>query len=346
MTKFLSVFNNKGGVGKTTLTWNLADALAERKKKVLLIDLDPQCNLSIAMLGADPFKAMVSNAAAPKTIRSFLQGYLQNTGPGPVTVHQGPQTNELVKIVAGDFWLNVYSDSLSVGNDLLTGNGIAKFTAIRTLAAKLKEQGESFDYVIVDLPPSFGGLVRSALYSSDFLLIPCTSDTFSEYCIGLIAQMLPQFIADWDTGIARFKQNNYGSKEYDNLGNPVYAGWIFNGYDTRSQKMLRADQAHFQNIDNANNLLAKALTENILNYKAVGVQNGKGGYNIGTVEDMNVLMQNSLWLNVPAAKLDQHLQVQDLTGNKQKWSAAQLELIGKIRKQVNDLADNIIKNLK
>ena len=110
--------------------------------------------------------------------------------------------------------------------------------------------------------------------------------------------------------------------------------------------MLRADQAHFQNIDNANNVLAKALTENISNYNAVGVQNGKGGYNIGTVEDMNVLMQNSLWLNVPAAKLDQHLQVQDLTGNKQKWSAAQLELIGKIRKQVNDLADNIIKNLK
>jgi len=182
MTKFISIFNNKGGVGKTTLTWNLADALAAKKKKVLLVDLDPQCNLSIAMLGADPFKALVANSASPKTIRSFLQGYLQNTGPGPVTTHTGPETNKLVKIVAGDFWLNVYSDSLSVGNDLLTGNGIAKFTAIRTLEAKLKEMGETFDYVMIDLPPSFGGLVRSSLYSSDYLLIPCTSDTFSEYC--------------------------------------------------------------------------------------------------------------------------------------------------------------------
>ena len=51
MATFISMFNNKGGVGKTTLTWNIADALAEKGKKVLLVDFDPQCNLSIAMLG-------------------------------------------------------------------------------------------------------------------------------------------------------------------------------------------------------------------------------------------------------------------------------------------------------
>jgi chromosome partitioning protein len=135
VAKFISIFNNKGGVGKTTLTWNLADELGRKGKRVLLIDLDPQCNLSIAMLGADTFRALVADKAYPKTIRSFLQGYLQNIGPGPVTIHSGANTNANVKIVAGDFWLNVYSDALSVGNDLLTGNGIAKFTAIRTLVA-------------------------------------------------------------------------------------------------------------------------------------------------------------------------------------------------------------------
>jgi chromosome partitioning protein len=344
MTKFISIFNNKGGVGKTTLTWNLADALAEKKKKVLLVDLDPQCNLSIAVLGADPFKELVSNTASPKTIRSFLQGYLQNTGPGPIVVHTGPHTNKRVKLVAGDFWLNVYADSLSVGNDLLTGNGIAKFTALRTLEAKLQEDGETFDYVMIDLPPSFGGLVRSSLYSSDHLIIPCTSDTFSEYCISLIAQMLPQFISDWETGLSRFKQNNYGSVEYDKLGRPVYSGWIFNGYDTRSKQMLRADRAHFENIDNANTALAKALKENIKSYNAVG-KSTNGSFNIGRVEDMNVLAQNSLWLNVPASRLDQHKQVKNLTGDKTTWSDAQLTLIGKVRDQINALADNVIKNL-
>jgi len=111
-----------------------------------------------------------------------------------------------------------------------------------------------------------------------------------------------------------------------------------------SAKMLRADQAHFGNIDGANNSLAAELKAKIKGYNAVG-KKVSGGYNIGTVEDMNVLMQNSLWLNVPASRLDEHKQVQDLTGNKKKWSEAQLTLIGKIRDQINSLADNVIKNL-
>lgn len=344
MAKFISIFNNKGGVGKTTLTWNIADALADKEKRVLLVDFDPQCNLSIAMLGGDKFKKFVSDVSSTKTVRAFLQGYLQNTGPGPVTTHAGPHTNGNVKLVAGDFWLNVYSDALSVGNDLLTGNGIAKFTALRTLELKLKDSGEEFEYVMVDLPPSFGGLVRSSLYSSDYLIIPCTSDTFSEYCIGLISQMLPQFVDDWNNGLARFKQNNYGSKEYDQLGMPKYAGWVFNGYDTRSLKMLRADQAHYENIDSANTKLAGDLVANIKSYNPIRTT-GVGSFNMGRVEDMNVLIQNSLWLNVPVSKLDQHQQVKNLSGDKQKWSEAQITLIGKLRTQINAVADNIIANL-
>ena len=285
----------------------------------------------------------MGGGAGNKTVRSFLQGYLQNTGPGLAHVHNGPHTNSKVELLAGDFWLNVYSDALSVGSDLLTGNGIAKFTALRNLENRLSESGHNYDYVMIDLPPSFGGLVRSALYSSDYLLIPCTSDTFSEYCIGLISQMLPQFVSDWEMGIARFKQNNYGSSEYEGLGRPVYAGWIFNGYDTRSGKLLRADTAHYQNIDAANAKLADTLKEKLKNYDPV---NTSKNYNIGTVEDMNVLIQNSLWLNVPAAKLAAHQQVKNLTGDKQKWSEAQLGLIGKVSKQINAVADRIIADLE
>ncbi|MFN6515975.1 MAG: ParA family protein [Nostoc sp. CreGUA01] len=50
MTKIISIFNNKGGVGKTTILWNLADAIARKEKRVLMIDFDPQCNLSLAVL--------------------------------------------------------------------------------------------------------------------------------------------------------------------------------------------------------------------------------------------------------------------------------------------------------
>jgi chromosome partitioning protein len=52
MARLIAVFNNKGGVGKTVLCWNIADTLARRGKHVLLMDFDPQCNLSIAVLGS------------------------------------------------------------------------------------------------------------------------------------------------------------------------------------------------------------------------------------------------------------------------------------------------------
>ncbi len=57
-------------------------------------------------------------------------------------------------------------------------------------------------------------------------------------------------------------------------------------------------------------------------------------------------MQNSLWLNVPVARLDEHRQVKDLTGNKQKWSEAQLTLIGKLQSQIEYVAQSVIARLK
>jgi cellulose biosynthesis protein BcsQ len=341
MAKFLSIFNNKGGVGKTSLAWNIADTLGRVGKTVLLIDFDPQCNLSIAMLGAERFGELVDKK---QTIRSFLQGFLQNTGPGPIFAFQGDHTDPRVRIGPGDFWLNVYADSLSVGNDLLAGTGIAKFVAIRTLVERLEQEGQTFDYVFIDLPPSFGSLTRSAIYSSDFVVIPCTSDTFSEYCIGLIAQMLPQFVLDWKTGITRFKQGNYGLKDYDESGKPKFAGWIFNGYDTRSQRMLRGDRAHEKNIQNGIDKLVKSLRDQIKDYDPV-VVGGPPEYRLGGVEDMNVLVQNSLWQSVPASQLGKFQQVKDLTGGKAGWSEAQLELIGKVSKQLNLIADGVAKAL-
>ncbi len=92
MAKIISVFNNKGGVGKSTICWNLADALGRAGSKVLLIDFDPQCNLSIAMLGEDTFVGALPQQNTPygTTIRAFLQRFLQNTGGEEVFLHQGP----------------------------------------------------------------------------------------------------------------------------------------------------------------------------------------------------------------------------------------------------------------
>lgn len=67
------------------------------------------------------------------TIRSYLQRFLQNTGGEEVFIHKGENTDKNVYLIGGDFWLNIYAESLSVGADLLSGTGLSRYVALNKL---------------------------------------------------------------------------------------------------------------------------------------------------------------------------------------------------------------------
>ena len=361
MAKMISVFNNKGGVGKSTICWNLADALGEMGHEVLLIDFDPQCNLSIAVLGESRFVETLPHQNVPygTTIRSFLQRFLQNTGGEEVFLHKGDHTNSRVNLIAGDFWLNVYADSLNVGADLLTGTGLSRYVALRKIVEVAETTNDkTFDYVIIDLPPSFGALVRAAFYSSDYYIVPCTSDNFSVYCVGLIGEMVPAFISDWTIGLNRFKQSNPHYNEFDPLGAPIFSGWVFNGFDTARRRrtpeqiaqkeplgereMVQADETmHSRVVEAVREDLVDKLSQQITSYCPVA-KDLSDNYRIGDIEDANVLVQNSLWLNVPIGKLGEHRQIAQLQDRTQ-WAPNQREQIDLIGGKFAELAHNVVK---
>lgn len=338
MTKVISVFNNKGGVGKTTMVWNIADSLARRDKRVLMVDFDPQCNLSIAVLGSERFTETLPTENIPygKTLRAYLQRFLQSTGDFEFFSHVGKATHSGAELLAGDFWLNVYAEQLNLGSDLLTGTGIAKYLVLTKLLEDANRAGHKpFDFAIIDLPPSFGSLVRAALYSSDYYLVPCTSDTFSAYCVGLIGQMFPRFLDDWKVGLERFKDANRHFQRYDTYGRPKFAGWIFNGYDVRSKTINRADQVHQEKI-------RKAVKEHILeNEKLDHVGSLPDDGQIGGIEDMNVLVQNSIWQSVPISQLADHKPIRGLTGTG-GWAGNQVSQIHALGKEFDKIADRIL----
>lgn len=338
MTKIISIFNNKGGVGKTTIAWNLSDSLARKGKQVLMIDFDPQCNLSIAVLGSSEFKAILPTSEQPygKTIRAYLQKFLQGLGEREIFTYTGKNTHKNVKLIAGDFWLNVYGESLSVGSDLLTGTGIAKYAVIKDIVEFENSKIDyDFDYAIVDLPPSFGALVRAALYSSDYFLVPCTSDTYSSYCISLIAQMIPMFVEDWNSGYQRFKNANPNINKYYDIGNPKFAGWIYNGFDTQKNNIVKADYIHYQEIKKSIEI------EIINNSKIKKSQYLPNEYKAGEIEDMNVLIQNSIWQSIPVASLEKYRPMKSLQ-DKGSWAPRQIQLIHKLGDKFMELADNVI----
>ena len=342
MTKIISVFNNKGGVGKTTILWNLADSIARQGKRVLMIDFDPQCNLSLAVLGTKTFTKTLPTQNAPygTTIRAYLQRFLQNTGGFEFFSHKGKHTHHDAELIAGDFWLNVYAESLNVGSDLLTGTGVAKYVVLRDMINFANEENQkkdlaNYEYALIDLPPSFGALVRAALYSSDYFLVPCTSDTFSAYCVGLIGQMLPGFFKDWGSGFERFKDANPQLTKYDNLGSPKFAGWIFNGFDTRNDNFVRADSIHHDKIaESIDNSLVARLNGNVC-------PNLTNRYRVGKIEDMNVLAQNSIWQNVPVSQLGRFRPVKTLQ-DKGSWASNQRQQIKDLKKEFTKMANNVI----
>ncbi|OYE01053.1 ParA family protein [Nostoc sp. 'Peltigera membranacea cyanobiont' 232] len=351
MTKVISVFNNKGGVGKTTITWNLGDALARKGKKVLLIDFDPQSNLSIAILGKR-FQNILPSPNTPygTTVRAFLQPFLQNDGQLQLYTHKGFHTHHDVDLIASDAWLNVYSESLSVGSDLLTGNGLEKYSIINRIIEEANRSC-SYDYVLIDLPPSFSNLVRIAFYSSNYFIVPCTSDIFCSYCVELIGETLPRFINEWQLGCGQYNRNNPHSRKYLNLGKPMFAGWIFNGYDTRKPKHQLTRE-----IMAADNVMASDIAKSVQRFalkmqeetnEALIIKNKPNEvFYLGGIEDMNILIQNSMWLNCPITKLSRMVPVKTrrirTLSNRAAWSPNQFSQIQQLQKAFMRIADNTI----
>ncbi len=156
--KIISVINQKGGVGKTTTVINLAAGLTMKGKKILVIDLDPQGNATTG-LG-------VSNTDSELTIYSVLNGNKKIS-----EVIQSTKFENLNLITS-----NVDLSGLEIET---AGDSRRAFKLKDELASILNDSGASYDYIIIDCPPSLSLLTIMALVASNELVVPLQTEFFA-----------------------------------------------------------------------------------------------------------------------------------------------------------------------
>ena len=208
MAPIISLFNHKGGVSKTTTAFNLGYwALADRKKKVLIVDGDPQCNLTGTVLGFDGINDFSDfckkNPSA--NISDCLEPIFKATGAPFASAQITNTTNKNLFLLAGNIELAENETQIAVA--LSTSAAISALQNIPgSICALLRKTAaeNGIDVVIVDMSPSVGALNQCFLMGSDYFIVPTSPDYYCNQAISSLARVLPR----WNLGVSQFRSAN------------------------------------------------------------------------------------------------------------------------------------------
>ncbi|MBS2961931.1 ParA family protein [Actinocrinis puniceicyclus] len=223
--KTLALFNNKGGVGKTTLTYHLAHMLQRLGYRVLAVDLDPQANLTssflddgdLAELWGEPEDALAGSAYPRRlpgtgimsgdtgTVAAAIEPLLDQTGD--VRFFDPAQIRAKLSLVPGDLELSRFEDKLSdAWPRCFTGSDKGALRVSTAFHRIIQDAGEraTADIALIDVGPNLGAINRSALLAADCVLMPLAADLYSLRGLRNLGPSLRDWRRAWqDTVIPR-----------------------------------------------------------------------------------------------------------------------------------------------
>jgi chromosome partitioning protein len=242
-TKKLVFFNNKGGVGKTTLVYNMGVKFAEMGYKTVLVDLDPQCNLSRLSLGDVFEENLFSNLQ--KSIYSVLHGIVMGGADIDTTVQfEKVGATDNLFILPGSLKLSEYENSLisSYGE---AAQGMERgFFVTSAIDRFLSEKGlaEDIDIFIIDTSPNLNLLNRVIFLGSDYFITPMMPDGFSVQGIENLGTTFEQWKDNWKK-TARVLAKDKGIAHNKVLdGEGLFIGYIVNSYNQYSKKPIKNNE--------------------------------------------------------------------------------------------------------
>lgn len=200
----LVFFNNKGGVGKTSLVYHVAWMLADLGVDVVAVDLDPQSNLTASFLDEAELEDLWdSSTSSPRTILQCVQPLLDHLGdirePNAIEVH--PR----IGLIPGDLGLSLFEDRLAetwgkcLDDDRpKAADAFRVTTAFHRVMESAAHQRRA-EIVLIDVGPNLGAINRAALVAADHVVIPLAADLFSLQGLRNLGPTLQGWRAGWQT---------------------------------------------------------------------------------------------------------------------------------------------------
>jgi len=194
--KTVAFFNNKGGVGKTSLVYHLAWMFADHGIKTLVVDLDPQANLTAMFLNEDRLEELWPDGEHPDTAYGAIRPILR--GVGDIAEPNVEMISSKLGIIPGDLGLSRFEDKLS---DAWPRCHNGDESAFRTMTAfhRIVERGSAWgaEIAFIDVGPNLGAINRSALIASDQVCVPLAPDLFSLQGLRNLGPTLREWRSVW-----------------------------------------------------------------------------------------------------------------------------------------------------
>jgi cellulose biosynthesis protein BcsQ len=236
--KQIAIFNHKGGVAKTTMTFHLAWMLATLGKRVMIVDCDPQCNLTGVFLGdidTEDYPFESETPQKPRNIRDAVRPAFESR---PYMIEATELFESKVRtglfLLPGHVGLSEYESQLAVAHEL--SNTLSALQNIPgALHHAIRKSGDQYgiDYALVDMSPSLGAINQNLFMTSDAFILPMAPDLFSAMALRSLSRTLPKW-AEWGRKAASnsiLKSADYPFRPIT----PMYLGSTVNNFRKRAR---------------------------------------------------------------------------------------------------------------
>lgn len=230
--KIVTLYNHKGGVSKTTTTFNLARYLQNKGKKVLIVDADPQCNMTellmcniIQKLDEEAEKTGQIEDLPGTSLLQVLQPRFHGEMPEvDIDNIEEVQIDKNLFLIRGDVALSELDDFMAEAHSQRFSNKIHERRSYVALGDMLARFGQkkNYDYILLDVGPSSGALTRSCFLACDAFMIPMSADRFNVQAIHTLTEILHRWIDEHSKVYNDFIKLNLPIRE----GKPIFLGAI------------------------------------------------------------------------------------------------------------------------